>query len=63
MCGKCAELDGKIDHYQRLSRMIDDKAVLDGIKQLIEQMTLKRPRFVPSKLSKGPPAGVTPAVS
>jgi hypothetical protein len=38
MCDKCVELDGKIEHYQRLSDRITDQSTLDGIKQLIARM-------------------------
>jgi len=38
MCEKCVELDGKIEHYQRMSDRITDQPTLDGIKELIEQM-------------------------
>ena len=38
MCEKCIELDGKIEHYQRLSSRITDQLTLDGIKKLIAQM-------------------------
>ncbi len=49
MCERCDELDGKIDNYQRLSRMIDDKAVLDGIKQIIEQMNAEKAALHPEQ--------------
>jgi hypothetical protein len=38
LCEKCVELDGKIEHYQRLASRMTDQAMLDGIKELIEQM-------------------------
>jgi hypothetical protein len=38
MCEKCVELDGKIEHYQRMASRMTDQAMLDGIKELIEQM-------------------------
>ena len=38
MCEKCVELDGKIEHYQRLASRMTDQAMLDGTKELIEQM-------------------------
>jgi hypothetical protein len=38
MCGKCAELDSKIEHYRLLASRLTDQAILDGIKQLLERM-------------------------
>jgi hypothetical protein len=38
MCEKCVELDGKIEHYQRMASRMTDQAMLDGIKELTEQM-------------------------
>lgn len=37
MCDKCAELDGKIEHYQRLARWVNDQKTLDGIALLIDK--------------------------
>jgi hypothetical protein len=42
MCEKCIEIDGKIDHYRRLSSWITDQPTLDAIKQLIEQMKAEK---------------------
>jgi hypothetical protein len=42
MCEKCVELDGKIEHYQRLSSKITDQLTLDGIKKLIERMKAQK---------------------
>ena len=42
MCEKCVELDGKIEHYQRLSSKITDQLTLDGIKELIERMKAQK---------------------
>ena len=49
MCEKCVELDGKIDHYQSLASKITDKAMLDGIKKLIEQMKALKASFHPER--------------
>jgi hypothetical protein len=35
MCDKCAELDGKIEHYRRLAQWVTDRKTLDGIASLI----------------------------
>ena len=37
MCSKCDELDRKIEHYQRLSRMLLDQRVIEGLEALIEK--------------------------
>jgi hypothetical protein len=42
MCEKCVELDGKIEHYQRMSSRITDQAILDGIKELIKRMKAQK---------------------
>lgn len=38
MCDQCVEIDGKIEHYQRMASRITDQAMLDGIKRLIDRM-------------------------
>jgi hypothetical protein len=35
MCDKCAELDAKIEHYQRMARWVNDGKTLDGIAMLL----------------------------
>lgn len=37
MCSKCDELDRKIEHYQRLSRMLLDQRAIEGLERLIEK--------------------------
>jgi hypothetical protein len=49
MCEKCIELDGKIEHYQRLLSTITDRATLDGIKQLIEGMKAQKVALHPEQ--------------
>jgi hypothetical protein len=49
MCDKCAEIDGKIEHYQQLSYRITDQATLDGIKQLIERMKAQKTALHPEQ--------------
>jgi hypothetical protein len=36
MCEGCVALDARIDHYEKLARMITDQRVLDGIARVIE---------------------------
>jgi hypothetical protein len=49
MCDKCVELDGKIEHYQRLASGIDDRATLDGTKELIEGMKAQKAALHPEQ--------------
>jgi hypothetical protein len=49
MCEKCVELDGKIEHYQRLSSRITDQRTVDGIKQLIARMKARKAALHPER--------------
>ena len=49
MCDKCVELDGKIEHYQRLSSTITDQRTLDGIKELVERMKAQKTALHPDQ--------------
>jgi len=49
MCDKCVELDGKIEHYQRLSAGVTDQLTLDGIKKLIEGMKAQKAALHPEQ--------------
>jgi hypothetical protein len=49
MCDKCVELDSKIEHYRRLSPRITDQPVLDGIRELIEQMESEKAALHPER--------------
>jgi hypothetical protein len=49
MCEKCVELDGKIEHYQRMSARITDQAALDGIKELIERIKSQKAALHPEQ--------------
>jgi len=37
MCEKCTALDGKIEHYRKISCWVNDKMTLEGIEVLIEK--------------------------
>lgn len=37
MCSRCDELDKKIEHYQRLSRMLLDQRAIESLETLIEK--------------------------
>ena len=47
MCEKCIEIDGKIEHYRRLSPGVTDQATLDGIKELREQLKAQKAALHP----------------
>jgi hypothetical protein len=49
MCEKCVELDGKIEHYQRMASRISDPAMLAGIKELIEGMKSQKAALHPEQ--------------
>jgi hypothetical protein len=49
MCEQCVEIDGKIEHYQRLSSGITDQLTLDEIKKLIEQMKAQKAALHPEQ--------------
>jgi hypothetical protein len=49
MCEKCVELDGKIEHYQRMSARITDQLTLDGINELIERMKAQKAALHPEQ--------------
>ena len=49
MCDKCLELDGKIEHYQRISASITDQLTLDRIKELVEKMKAQKALLHPKQ--------------
>ena len=49
MCDKCLELDGKIEHYQRISASITDQLTLDRIKELVEKMKAQKAALHPEQ--------------
>jgi hypothetical protein len=53
MCEKCIEIDGKIEHYQRLLSRITDERTVNEIKELLARMKARKARFIPSE--KGNP--------
>lgn len=48
MCDKCAELDGKIEHYRRMAQWVNDRKTLDGIAVLILNYEEEKKAFHPS---------------
>ena len=49
MCDKCVELDGKIAHYERLSKSISDQLTIDGINELVKQIKAQKAAFHPEQ--------------
>jgi hypothetical protein len=49
MCEKCAELDERIERYRRVSSSINDQLTIDRIKELIEELQVKKAAFHPEK--------------
>ena len=49
MCDKCVELDGKIEHYQRMASLLTDRTTLDGIKELIARMKAQKAELHPEQ--------------
>jgi uncharacterized protein YmfQ (DUF2313 family) len=42
MCDKCAELDGKIEHYERIRASIGDQVTVDRIRELVAEMNAQK---------------------
>jgi len=49
MCDKCVELDGKIEHYERISAAISDRLTIDRIKELVQQMKAQKSALHPER--------------
>jgi hypothetical protein len=49
MCDKCKELDGKIEHYERIRLSIGDQVTVDRIKELVAEMNAQKAKFHPEK--------------
>ncbi|MGH6741562.1 MAG: hypothetical protein ACREDY_21480 [Bradyrhizobium sp.] len=47
MCGKCVELDLRIEHYREISRWVNDKLTLEGIEILIAKYLADKEAFHP----------------
>jgi hypothetical protein len=42
MCERCVELDARIDHYEKLARMVTDQRALDVIAHVIDKANLEK---------------------
>jgi hypothetical protein len=49
MCEKCVEIDGKIQHYQRLLSRITDERTVRGIKELLARMKARKAALHPDR--------------
>jgi hypothetical protein len=49
MCDKCAELDVKIEHCERIRLSIGDQVTVDRIKELVAEMNAQKAKFHPEK--------------
>ena len=49
MCDKCARLDKKIEHYQKLFLGIDDQLTIDRIKSLIADLQAQKAALHPEQ--------------
>jgi hypothetical protein len=47
MCDKCTELDGKIEHYERIRLAIADQITIDRIKELVAEMNAQKANLHP----------------
>jgi hypothetical protein len=52
---KCAKLDKKIEHYQKLLLGIADQLTVDRIKQLIADLQAQKATLHPEQKSSRPP--------
>jgi hypothetical protein len=49
VCERCVELDAKIEHYQKLARMISDQRILDVITKAIETANAEKAALHPER--------------
>jgi hypothetical protein len=49
MCDKCVELDGKLAHYERLSKSISDQLTIDRINELVKQIEVQKDALHPAQ--------------
>jgi hypothetical protein len=47
MCNKCAELDRKIEHYERMRSLIGDQLTVDAIKELVAKLKAEKAELHP----------------
>jgi beta-phosphoglucomutase-like phosphatase (HAD superfamily) len=49
MCEKCDEIDKKIERYRVMASRITDQPILNGIRDLIEQMRAQKAALHPEQ--------------
>ncbi len=49
MCGKCDELDKKAERYRSIASRTTDQRVLDGIKDLLQQVQEQKRSLHPNE--------------
>jgi len=54
MCDKCAELDRKIEHYERIRSAIGDQLTVSRIKELVATLEAEKAELHPPPTDKSP---------
>ena len=49
MCDKCAELDGRIEHYRRIAASISDQLTISRIKELVAKLETQKAELHPEQ--------------
>ena len=49
MCDKCAELEGRIAHYERVSASVTDLTTVGRIKELVERLRAEKAALHPEQ--------------
>jgi hypothetical protein len=49
MCDKCAELDGRIEHYRRIAASISDQLTITRIKELVAKLETQKAELHPEQ--------------
>jgi hypothetical protein len=47
MCKECVELDGRIEHYERICSLIGDQLTVDRIKELVQKLKAQKSELHP----------------
>jgi hypothetical protein len=53
MCDKCAELDKRIEHYQRMLLSIGDQTTVERLRTLIGDLQAQKATFHPEQKQRG----------
>ena len=63
MCGKCDELDGKIEHYRKLASATYDRLALDGIADRIKEIEAQQAQLHPACAVCKSPMGLVVSIT